>query len=230
MSADRVKFAARLQPIRQSASRYLLAAWQWLKAPRDPITWKQLRALVTDPPGQLPRSWLGRFLLVGVIFVLLLIVGHWYSDPQWDVQGVKSYPQAGLINPILGGLGALFLIYAAIRQARTAGEQAETARKQARVAADRHEAQTKADLQRRITETFSKAVEQLGSEKMEVRVGGIYTLERLASETLATSQVAEGVEEGSSPDLYWTVMETLTAFVPLWQTGARSGDGTCQRL
>ena len=48
------------------------------------------------------------------------------------------------------------------------------------IASDRHEAQTGADVQRRITETFSKAVEQLGSEKMEVRVGGIYTLERLA--------------------------------------------------
>src|SRR6478752_5395583 len=38
---------------------------------------------------------------------------------------------------------------------------------------------TEADRQRRITDSFLKAVEQLGSDKMPVRVGGIYTLERI---------------------------------------------------
>jgi hypothetical protein len=67
----------------------------------------------------------------------------------------------------------------------------------AAVALIRHFAQTEADRQRRITESFSKAVEQLGSEKLEVRLGGIYSLERISKE---------------SPDDYWTVMENLTAF------------------
>ena len=44
----------------------------------------------------------------------------------------------------------------------------------------RHFAQTEADQQRRLTESFSKAVEQLASDKIEARLGGIYTLERLA--------------------------------------------------
>jgi Pentapeptide repeats (8 copies)/Protein of unknown function (DUF2934) len=66
------------------------------------------------------------------------------------------------------------------------------------VALVRHFAQTDADRQRRITESFSKAVEQLGSEKLEVRLGGIYSLERISKE---------------NPDDYWAVMETLTAFV-----------------
>jgi hypothetical protein len=48
--------------------------------------------------------------------------------------------------------------------------------------------------------SFSKAVEQLGSDKLEVRLGGIYSLERISKE---------------SPDDYWTVMENLTAFA--WQ-------------
>ena len=69
---------------------------------------------------------------------------------------------------------------AALRQARTATEVARIANRQAEIAAVRHEEQTRADLQRRVTETFSKAVEQLASEKIEVRLGGIYTLERLA--------------------------------------------------
>ena len=62
----------------------------------------------------------------------------------------------------------------------------------------RHFAQTDADRQRRITESFSKAVEQLAHNDIEVRLGGIYTLERISKE---------------SPDDYWTVMEILTAFV-----------------
>jgi Protein of unknown function (DUF2934) len=62
----------------------------------------------------------------------------------------------------------------------------------------RHFAQTDADRQRRIVETFSKAVEQLGSDKLEVRVGAIFALERLSKE---------------SPEDYWTIMEVLAAFV-----------------
>ena len=70
--------------------------------------------------------------------------------------------------------------------------------RQAAIARQRHEEQTKADLQRRITESFTKAVEQLGNDKLTIRLGGIYTLERISKE---------------SPGDYWTVMETLTGFV-----------------
>jgi uncharacterized protein YjbI with pentapeptide repeats len=139
-------------------------------------------------------------VLVGIVLLQLLVL-PWYAKGHKDEKGVVTYPNAALVNPILGGFGALFLIYAAIRQAQTASQQA-------RIASDRHETQTKADLQRRITETFSKAVEQLGNENIEVRVGGIYTLERLAGEAPPGPAA-----DGSGPDLYRTVMETLTAFV-----------------
>jgi uncharacterized protein YjbI with pentapeptide repeats len=66
------------------------------------------------------------------------------------------------------------------------------------VALIRHFAQTDADRQRRITETFSKAIEQLGSEKIEVRLGGVYSLERISKE---------------SPNDYWTIMENVAAFI-----------------
>jgi uncharacterized protein YjbI with pentapeptide repeats len=51
---------------------------------------------------------------------------------------------------------------------------------------------------RLITERFSKAVEQLGSDKIEVRLGGIYALERIAYD--------------SDRD-HWTIMEVLTSFI-----------------
>ncbi len=51
---------------------------------------------------------------------------------------------------------------------------------------------------KQVTDRFSKAVEQLGSDKIEVRLGGIYSLERIAKD---------------SPADHWTIMEVLTAFV-----------------
>ncbi len=79
-----------------------------------------------------------------------------------------------------------------------AGLAAWAALTQARIARQRHEEQTKADLQRRIIESFSKAVEQLGSDKLQVRLGGIYTLERISRESKLD---------------YWPIMEILAAFV-----------------
>lgn len=111
---------------------------------------------------------------------------HWYLA------------NAAAINPIgafVGAVGAFAtaatLAWAAVQNARTAARNADTA-------ALRHEEQTKADRQRRLTESFSKAIEQLASEKIEARLGGIYTLEQISRE---------------SPDHYWIVMETLTAFL-----------------
>lgn len=54
--------------------------------------------------------------------------------------------------------------------------------------------------EKQIIERFSKAVEQLGNDKQEVRLGGIYALERISKD--------------SEKD-YWTVMEVLTSFVHL---------------
>jgi len=78
------------------------------------------------------------------------------------------------------------------------GVTASVAAVAAWIALMRHFAQTDAERQRRITESYSKAVEQLASDKVELRLGGIYTLERVSRE---------------SPNDYRTVMETLTAFV-----------------
>lgn len=49
-----------------------------------------------------------------------------------------------------------------------------------------------------ITDRFTKAVAQLGDDKLEVRLGGLYALERIAKD---------------SPKDHWTVMEILSAFI-----------------
>jgi uncharacterized protein YjbI with pentapeptide repeats len=51
---------------------------------------------------------------------------------------------------------------------------------------------------RLITDRFSQAISHLASDKMEIRLGGIYTLERIAQESAAES---------------WLTIEVLTAFV-----------------
>ncbi len=49
-----------------------------------------------------------------------------------------------------------------------------------------------------ITERFTRAIDQLGNKNLEIRLGGIYALERIANE--------------SQRD-YWPIMEILTAYV-----------------
>ena len=68
-----------------------------------------------------------------------------------------------------------------------------------------------------VTDRYTKAVEQLGSDKLDVRIGGIYALERVARD--------------SARD-HATVMEVLTAFIrehsrepwPVDSNGAQQGE------
>src|SRR5580693_6476602 len=49
-----------------------------------------------------------------------------------------------------------------------------------------------------VTDRYTKAIEQLGSDKLDVRIGGIYALERIARDSARDHP---------------TVMEVLTAFI-----------------
>jgi hypothetical protein len=112
-------------------------------------------------------------------------VPHFERGRQW----VMLRQQAAFISA--GLVVVLLLLF-------FSGVTAAVAAVPAWIALLRHFAQTEADRQRRITESFSKAPEQLGSDKIEARRGGIYTLERVSRE---------------SPGDYGTVMETLCTFV-----------------
>jgi hypothetical protein len=152
-------------------------------------------------PQEKRRLWSARrvdlllFLCLLLLFLVLVVVG-------WGVQG-RNLGELG--SQVWGkystnreDLVPLVGLAAGVVAACVALGQLATAMRQASIAADRHQKQTEADLQRRITESFTKAVEQLGSDKLVARLGGIYALERISRES-----------DGD----YWTVMETLTAFV-----------------
>lgn len=81
---------------------------------------------------------------------------------------------------ILAGILAIIGIYMAHRRIRALERQVLVAQ------------------EGQITERFTRAIEQLGSTEMAIRLGGIYALERIAND--------------SDKD-YWSIIETLTAYV-----------------
>lgn len=88
---------------------------------------------------------------------------------------------------IMGGILAIIGIYMAHRRIRALERQVQIGQEQLQVGQEGQ-----------ITERFTRAIEQLGSDRMEIRLGGIYALERIAND--------------SDKD-YWPIMETLTAYV-----------------
>jgi len=140
-------------------------------------------------------SWVRKRPLVwGVALTLVvLIVAVWlaWKVPIWQLasRAASLEPDRYLelqnsyratIVQALGGLFLLLGLYLTWRRV-TATEQQVT------IAGEGQ-----------ITERFTRAIEHLGSEKLEVRLGGIYALERIARD--------------SQRD-HWPIMEVLTAFV-----------------
>jgi hypothetical protein len=164
----------RASSVWESAAARLTDIWQWLVW-QWPTRWQVQQWLTRR---RRTRRW--RIVVwatsAGVISIVLArFIGAFTSGAVWV--WTKYSEQHAAVAPLLTLAAGLSV---------------------AGVALARHFAQTDADRQRRITESFSKAVEQLGSDKLEVRLGAIYSLERISKE---------------SPNDYWTVMESLTAFV-----------------
>ena len=112
-------------------------------------------------------------------------LAFWTKNPE-DVRNLVLIVGGGIV----AAFGLAFTAYrthAANVQAKAADEQARVANAQARVAEQGH-----------ITDRFTRAIEQLGSDKPEVRPGAVYALERIA--------------EGSRRD-HGPIVETLTAYV-----------------
>ena len=92
---------------------------------------------------------------------------------------------------VVGGLGLLLGVVIALQQLQLGGEQVRLGR-------DQLQQNLEAARETQITEGFTRAIDQLGSDKLNVRLGGIYALERIARE----SQRDHG-----------PIMEVLAAFV-----------------
>jgi len=124
----------------------------------------------------------------GFVLVLALIIS-WINVltnfKKLETTGDKNRFDASLaiVNSLVGGIGTIATVAGGVVLYLNFREATENTR----IAEDRL-----------ITERFSKAVEQLGSKKLEIRLGGIYSLERIAKD---------------SPDDHGTVMEVLASFI-----------------
>jgi uncharacterized protein YjbI with pentapeptide repeats len=85
----------------------------------------------------------------------------------------------------IGGLAVLIGAFFTYRQVQTGRQQLEVAQ------------------QGQVTERFTRAIDQLGHENMDVRLGGIYALERIANDSVqdraAVAEVLTAFVRGHSP-------------------------------
>src|SRR5215213_570275 len=163
---------------------------------------RQRRARLSTPyrpnvrDKQVQEEWYERtlyqiLLFAGGIALFGLVLGlvlDWYINPQTSAQKKDLVQALGLITAGVAGAVGIFFTW---RGQRLTQESLEDTRNN-----------TQENLlligEGQITERFTRAIDQLGSKEPEVRLGGIYALERIASD--------------SERD-HWTIMEILTTYV-----------------
>src|SRR5215218_3453534 len=137
-------------------------------------------------------------LFVGGIVFFVLAGGwilDWYIAPKTSGQKKDLVQALGLLTAGVAGAVGIYFTWRGQRQAREAQEE-----NQRTTQAQLENAQEELQLTRQgqITERFTRAIDQLGNASLDVRLGGIYALERIARE---------------SEEDYWPIMEVLTAYV-----------------
>lgn len=151
-----------------------------------------------EPQGPNPRDahralglWpIRRALLASFSAAVLLLVGTWFfivwligAPPKANPKPLDTAAQLELLKlafATVAGVGALVALVTSYRRQRVdelAGERAERAQAHTVEVAKANIHDT---TERRVTELYGRAVEQLGHEKATVRLGGLYSLERLA--------------------------------------------------
>ena len=153
-------------------------------------------------------AWSALVVLAGVGVAVWLLLAYTDGDAEGNRLQLDAIRTAGTIVVGTGGAAALLLAARRQRSAEIAlrqkdRDQADVARAyalQERVVAEDREhrarvaAATEADAEaRRITDLYTKAVEQLGSDKAPVRLGGFYALERLAQDNPGQRQTIVNV-------------------------------------
>jgi len=101
--------------------------------------------------------------------VVLIVMWHWVDGVHFGDDAKKAAAHLEVVkvaSAIAVGGGGLFALYLSARRQRT------TERELRHVELDAAE--------RRVTELYTKAADQLGSDKAPVRLAGLYALERLA--------------------------------------------------
>src|SRR5215203_1214970 len=161
---------------------------------------------------------LGLAIPFGILLVIFLLTGLYSFVGPTTPTEKKDFVQAvGVLVAGIAGVGGLFFTWRNLRltrentekQLQATRENTEKQLQLAREGQERTQESTRETLriteQGQITERFTRAIDQLGAmddkgkPKLEIRLGGIYALERIARD---------------SPERdYSTVMEVLMAYV-----------------
>jgi hypothetical protein len=161
--------------------------------------------------GDKKKTWFqGLVFVVGVLAYLLLGLGLWwvldqYIKPQ-DSGEKKDLIQA--LGLIMAGLAGIVGVYFTWRNLTMTQRNMEDTQKNTQDQLNAAEAQLRLAQEGQVTERFTKAIDQLGeaddehAPRIEIRVGGIYALERIAKHY-----------QEHSPEDYGPILELLTAYI-----------------
>ncbi len=115
---------------------------------------------------------------------------HDVQDPAKRLEEVN-----GLRTTLAGILGGMAVIAGAV----VGGLNFREAQRQNRASQEQNRATLELQRRGQVTKRFSRAIDQLGQrgdDKLDVRIGAVYSLEQIARD---------------SPELHWPIMEVLTA-------------------
>lgn len=124
-----------------------------------------------------------------IVLLLSICIGLTWQLPIWQTSGTTIVEKERFeledtfrktTAQILAGLGIAIGIFLTWRRTAAMERTVQLAEEE------------------QITERFTRTIKHIGSDKMEIRLGGIYALERIARD--------------SERD-FWTIMEVLTAYV-----------------
>ena len=129
-----------------------------------------------------PRRRWGLWLLVALLVVLAAGMGilWWYASELYDADDVRPGHQAAATATTRAGVLAVFA--ATIAAIGATAALAETRR--ANVAAHSRELLAhEREREAQVTDRYTRAVDQIGNDKLDIRLGGIYALERIAQDS-----------------------------------------------
>jgi uncharacterized protein YjbI with pentapeptide repeats len=155
-----------------------LAGGLSLSSPLGLTTARWLRRRLTARPVLVGAAAAG--ILVVLVLVVVVVPPRFTANRQFKTASEELKAQSDVRTTLLQGLAALLVLTGAAIGA------AVTLR------------QVRATREGQITDRYTKAVDQLGSDHLDIRLGGIYALERIARD--------------SPPDRA-TIEEVLTAYL-----------------
>lgn len=153
---------------------------------------------------------LALYILLGIILWGVL---DWYINPQDSTEKKDLIQALGLIMAGVAGAIGIFFTWRSQRITKRAHDDNQDAVREqlelTRQSQDRNQKNTVQQLENtqeelrltregQITERFTRAIDQLGNDSLEIKLGGIYALERIAR---------------ASEEDHWPIMEILTAYV-----------------